>query len=76
MNVLCLLMYLVRLESHGLCGEGSQFTVQAGLVVVQGTDGDRSFGCLSFRPPGLKRGGVSCTPGNPKATLSVSPLKI
>jgi hypothetical protein len=41
-----------RLESYGLCGSGFQFNVQAGLIVVQGSDGDQRFQCTSFQPLG------------------------
>lgn len=40
----------VKLESHGLCGSGFQFSVQAGLIIVQGTEGDQRYDCGSFRP--------------------------
>lgn len=43
----------VKLESYGLCGSGFQFNVQAGLVVVQGSDGDQRFQCTSFQPCNL-----------------------
>eukprot|EP00435_Cladocopium_sp_Y103_P033685 s1241_g8.t1 len=43
----------VKLESHGLCGSGFQFNVQAGLIVVQGSDGDQRFQCTSFQPCNL-----------------------
>lgn len=40
----------LRLESHGLCGSGFQFNVEAGFIVVQGAQGDdQQFDCGSFR---------------------------
>ena len=40
----------VKLESHGYCGSGFQYGVEAGLVIVQGAVGDQHFPCTSFRP--------------------------
>ena len=39
----------VKLESHGYCGSGFQYGVQAGLVIVQGALGDQNFPCTSFQ---------------------------
>eukprot|EP00913_Durusdinium_trenchii_P031200 g29215.t1 len=38
------------LESHGLCGSGFQFSVQAGLILVQGAHPEQAFQCGSFQP--------------------------
>ncbi|CAE7653670.1 unnamed protein product [Symbiodinium pilosum] len=40
----------VKLESHGYCGSGFQYGVEAGLVIVQGAVGDQNFPCTAFRP--------------------------
>ena len=47
--------FRTRLESHGLCGSGFQFSVQAGLIIVQGTEGDQRYDCGSFRRCGGDR---------------------
>ncbi|CAJ1388708.1 unnamed protein product [Effrenium voratum] len=39
----------VKLESYGFCGSGHQFSVQAGLILVQGTFGDQFFSCSAFQ---------------------------
>ena len=40
----------VKLESHGYCGSGFQYGVEAGLVIVQGAVGDQEFPCSAFQP--------------------------
>eukprot|EP00439_Symbiodinium_sp_Y106_P039633 s635_g4.t2 len=40
----------VKLESHGYCGSGFQYGVEAGLVIVQGAVGDQDFPCSAFQP--------------------------
>jgi len=44
----------VLLESRGLCGEGQQFSVDAGTLQVQGAFGHQEFRCTAFRPCSLE----------------------